>query len=95
MCSDVIDAEDVGMIECAGSLRFLFEAIEPTGILGKRRRQNFDRYVASEFRIARAINDTHAAFADLRDNCVLGDCGVGGDGHCRISIIEFRCFLVV
>jgi hypothetical protein len=33
MCADVIDAENVGMIECSGSLCFLLEAIQSITVL--------------------------------------------------------------
>ena len=68
------------MIQRACGLSFLLKAIQPIGILGKRCRQNFDRHVAAELRIARAIDFAHATFADLGDNCVLSDRCVGGNG---------------
>jgi hypothetical protein len=43
----------------------LFESSEAIFVSGKRRRQNFDGYIATEFRIAGAPNFTHASFADL------------------------------
>jgi len=83
--ADVMDDENVWMIKCTCGLRFLFEAIKPIRIFRKGGRQDFDRHIATELRISRAPNLTHAAFANLGDNGVLSDRRVGGN-PCAHSI---------
>jgi hypothetical protein len=43
--------------------RFPFKADQPFVIGGDDRRQHFDRYIATQFRVASAIHLTHAAGA--------------------------------
>src|SRR5437660_9779744 len=74
------------MIERTGRLCFLLKAIQPISILGKRSWQNLDRYIAPEHGIARAIDLTHSAFADLGDDRVLSDRCVGGNGFAHRAL---------
>ena len=55
---------DVRMVQRRERLRFAREPGEPVGIAGERVRQDFQRDVAIELRIARAIHLPHAACAD-------------------------------
>jgi hypothetical protein len=41
--ADVVDGDDVRMVERGGGARSVFEASQPIGIGGERRRQNLDR----------------------------------------------------
>ena len=92
MTPDVIDTENVGMIECACGLCFLFEAVKAFNVLGEGSGQHFDRHVATKFDVAGAINLTHAAFANFGDDCVLSDVGVGGYrfAHSRVVVTKDR-----
>ena len=68
--ADLIDGEDVGMIERCGRLRFLFEAAKTFFVMRKGYRQDFDRDVAPERRLPRAIHFAHPASAKQRDDFV-------------------------
>jgi len=72
-----VDRGDVWVIERGEYLRLAFEAREPIGILRKRVRQNFDRHIAPEPRVARAIDLAHAARADEGDDVVRPETGAG------------------
>src|SRR5438552_11062766 len=56
MHPDVKDDQNVRMIERAGGLRFLFKTSQTFSVRRERSRQNLDRYVATELRVARAID---------------------------------------
>jgi len=53
----------------------------PVYVSGKVSGKNFDRNVTVESPVARAIDLTHAAFANLGDDDVLSDRSVGGKSH--------------
>ena len=61
---------DVRMIERGQGARLAAEPRQPIGILRAERRQDLDRDVASELRVAGAIHLAHAARADRRVNPV-------------------------
>ena len=61
---DAVDRADVRMIERGEQPRFALEAREPSGSRRERARQDLDRDVAAELRVARAIDLAHAARAD-------------------------------
>ena len=58
-----VDAADVRMVQRREHLRFALEAREAIGIGGEGVRQDLDRDVAIELRVARAIDLAHAAGA--------------------------------
>ena len=58
--ADVVDREYVRMIQPAGSSRFLLESAPAIRIVGKCRRQDFDRDVAVQLMIACPIHLAHA-----------------------------------
>ena len=68
---------DVGMIQRRKQLRLALEAGEPFGICRERFRKNFDRDVAAEPCIACAINLTHAAGADGRQDFIRPEASAG------------------
>ncbi len=76
-----VDAGDVRMIERRERLRFALEARQPIGVLRERLRQDLDRDVAIELRVARAIDLPHAAFADRRSDLVDAETGAGSEGQ--------------
>src|SRR5262245_19963814 len=61
------------MIERRGSLRFLLEAAQTLGVVGEGRGQDFDRHIASQPFITRAINDSHPATPQQGQNFVYSD----------------------
>jgi len=60
------------MIQCASSLGLLLKPPQPIRILCKRDRKTFDRHIPIQLLIARAINLTHSARANLRADFVAG-----------------------
>ena len=68
--ADVVDGQDVRMVEHAGRARFLLETAQRIGVGRKIARQNFDRDVALQARVLRAIHLAHAARADGHENFV-------------------------
>ena len=61
---DVVDRGDVGVLERGERARFPLEANEPLRVGGKGWRQNLKRDLATELRIAGAIDLTHASRAE-------------------------------
>ena len=70
---DVVDRDDARMIQRRCRARFELEAAEMITARRQLGRENFQRDVALELRIARAINLAHAAGADRRDDLVRTD----------------------
>ena len=68
--ADVEDREDVRMVERRGGARLLLEAAQPIGIGRERGGQDLDRDLASEPRVARAVDLAHAAGAERREDLV-------------------------
>ena len=68
---------DVRMIQRRERLRFALEPREPLGIGGERLGQDLDRDVATELRVARAIDLAHAAGPEGGEDLVRAD--TGGD----------------
>src|SRR5712691_1461272 len=58
------------MIELRDRLRFAFESDLQLRVGPELRRENFDRHIAIEARVAGAINLSHAASAEGRDDLV-------------------------
>ena len=63
---DAVDRADVRMIERREHARFALEARQPIGVGDEGRRQDLDRDVAPQLRVARAIHLAHAARAEQR-----------------------------
>src|SRR5262249_36336228 len=78
MRSDMIDNEDVWMIERTRGLSFLLKTGQTIFIGRERGRENFNRYVAPEFRISCAPNLAHASLANFRDDGVVRELRVRG-----------------
>jgi hypothetical protein len=58
------------MAQPSRGLRFLIEALHEVFVCGELGAQHFDRDLATQQEIVPAIDDGHAAFADLRVNTV-------------------------
>ena len=84
---DVVHREQVRMIERGEHAGFALEAGQPIGVRGEQRRQDLDRDVASELRVARAVDLAHPAGAhQLHDRRTgRGDRHVAADGRSRPS----------
>ena len=73
-----MDLRDIRVIERGEHLRFTTESRKTIRIVGDRGQQHFDRNVAIQFRIARAIDLAHSADPEGRENVVGAEAGAGG-----------------
>ena len=71
--ADVEERKDIGMIESGDVARFLFEPGEARGISGQVWRQDFQRDLAPEARVARAVDGAHASRPERRDRSTRRD----------------------
>ena len=71
------------MIELPGGARLLLEPMHPAGIGRQRLGDQLDRHVATETRIARAVDVAHAAGAQPADDLVRTDPRAGRDARGR------------
>src|SRR5688500_10037600 len=68
--SQVVEDEDVGMIEGARRARLLLEAAQPVGVAGQRCRQHLERYLPAQPTVESAIDLSHPAGAERRDDLI-------------------------
>ena len=88
--ADVVHREDVRMVQRRGGSRFLLEALQPVGIGARRSRENLDRDVAPEARVARAIDLAHPARAEQRIDFVGTEMDTGCERHVEKGLR--RCY---
>ena len=69
------------MVQRGGRPRFLLEALQPLGVGDQAGRQDLDRDVATEPRVARPIDFAHAARAKERDDLISAESSAGREGH--------------
>jgi hypothetical protein len=81
MLPDVVDGENIRMVERSGRTGFLLEAMETFRIGGERRWQDFDRHVAPEARVARAVDFAHAAASKRGDDLISAETNAGRERH--------------
>jgi hypothetical protein len=79
--SDVEYRRDVGVVQRSRSLRLLFEATQPIGILGERGRQDLDRDLALEPFVPGAVNLAHPARPDGGQDLVRSELRSGREPH--------------
>ena len=75
---DAVDLRDVGMVERRRDARLALEPRQAIRIAGDAGRQDLDRDVASEARVARAIDLAHAAGPDGRHDLIRTKARTGG-----------------
>jgi len=63
--AEVVDRRDVRVVEDSGRARFLLEALEAIGVLGERRGKDFDRDLAAEAGVLRAVHLAHPPGTEL------------------------------
>jgi len=80
---DVMNYENVGMIESAGSLGLLFKSSEANFVSRKAGRQNLDGDFTIDLRVEGAIHLAHAALAYLHANFVTAYASAGINAHVR------------
>ena len=79
--ADVEDREKVRMIQRAGGAGFLLEAAEACLVAVHRGGQDFNRDVAAEARVARAVDLAHPALAERFEHLVRPQTCPRRDGH--------------
>ena len=77
---DPVDGADVGMVERREHPRLALEARQAVGIRGEDSRQDFERDVSPELRIARAIHLAHAARSEQCLDLIDADPSPGQHG---------------
>ena len=78
---ETVDCPDVRMIERREQSRFALEARHAIGVRRERRRQDLQRDVAIQLRVARAIDLAHAAGAEEREDFVGAEARTRGQRH--------------
>ena len=73
MLADVVDRADVRMVQGRGGTSLAAEALESLTVAGQAGRQKLEGDAPAQTRVLRAIDDTHAASAELVDDTVVGD----------------------
>jgi hypothetical protein len=61
------------MVERRGGMCFLLEAPQPVGVVGEGGGQDFDRHIAPQSFITRAVNHAHPATPEQRRDFVRPD----------------------
>ena len=82
---DPVDRADVRMVERREHPRFALEAGQPVGIRGEGTRQNLERDVAPELRVARAIHLAHAARPEQCLDLIDADASPGQHGSAGVG----------
>jgi hypothetical protein len=81
LVSDVVQRANVGMIQRGDGARLTLEALFGLCVRRKMRRQNLDRNVSPQPRIARAIHFAHAPRAKGGLNLVGSEFRASGESH--------------
>ena len=69
-CAQLIDGHDAGMLELAADLCLFDESAAKVGVILVLFKQDLDREVAPQVRVASLEDGTHAAVADLSHDLV-------------------------
>jgi hypothetical protein len=78
-----VDLRDVGMVQGSEGVSLALETPEPVRIAREDFRKDFDRDIAMQLRVARAIDLAHSSGAEGVLDLVRTDAGTGGQGHRR------------
>ena len=78
---EAVNVRDVRMVQRRERLGFPCEPGEPFGIVSERVRQDFERDIAIELRVASLIDLSHPTFADRRSDFVHAEAGTRGEGQ--------------
>ena len=91
---EAVDLGDVRVIEGREHLRFAAEARHAVGIVRHRGKQDLDRDVAIQLRVAGPVDLAHAACPERRFNLVRADASSSGQGHaavpCMMDVTDRR-----
>src|SRR5205085_9581127 len=77
----IVNGEDIRMRERGHREGLALEAAQRLGVLRERRRQDLDRDVPLELRVASPVDLAHPAGADRREDLVGSELRRGGQGH--------------
>ena len=77
LLTELVDGADVRVRERGSKARFALEARQPGGVGVVFLAQELDRHLAIETEIFRAIDDTHAALAELVEHAIVGNDRLG------------------
>jgi hypothetical protein len=83
---EAVDVGDVGMIQRGQGLGFALEAREPVGVVRERVRQDLDRDVSVQRRVASPIHLAHSAFAQLSGDFVDAETRARSEGQVAVII---------
>jgi hypothetical protein len=78
---DVVDRHDVRVVQRGGRAGLFLEALEPFLVRSERGRKDLDRDVAPEPGVPRAIDLSHAARAERREDLVRPEPSTRRDRH--------------
>ena len=78
------------MVQRRGGARLLLEALAALGVGRELRREDLDRDVAAEAGVAGAIDLSHPARADRREDLEGPELGAGGECHSCVAGILTR-----
>ena len=81
MRTNVVDSQDVRMVQRRDRPCFLYKTPQSIGVISQRRWQHFDRDIAPEPRVARAVHLAHAARSCWRYDLVRPEFGARGKRH--------------
>jgi hypothetical protein len=81
MRAKIVNGEDVRLIERRRGACFHLKPMKPIGVGGKDRREDFDRDIAAEARIAGAVDLADAAGAAGGQDLIRAEMGAWGQGH--------------
>jgi len=76
-----VNRGDRRMIERGQQLRFAREPRDAVGVVAKSLRQDFDRHLAAQTRIMRAIDLPHSSGTEHGDDFVRTELEAGSEGH--------------
>ena len=81
VAAEIVNGEDVGVRERSDRVRFALEAGQPIGVGGECRRQDLDRDLPPQLRVARAIHFAHPAGAERVQDLVPAESRAGSQAH--------------
>ena len=79
--ADVVDRDEVRMVQCPGSARFLLEAAQSPGVRRDFVGKDLDRDVAADPRVTCAKHLTHPSRSDAASDLVRTDTTPGRQAH--------------
>jgi hypothetical protein len=85
-----VNLADVWMVQCGDRARFLLETTLAIGVSGERFREDLDRDVALEARIAAFPDLAHASGTDRRDNFIRTEPSARLEDHGCVALYAFE-----